>query len=248
MAAEKTDGLVIRVTDFSETSRVVTFFTRDFGKISALAKGGRRLKGPFESALDLLALCQIVFLRKSSSSLDQLTEARLVRPFRPVGRDVTSFYGGYYVAELLQGLTEDYDPHPRLYEAAEETLDRLCRQDEPRQAILRFELILLQELGLLPPLDSCIQCGAAVETKGNDVFWLASGGLLCKECHRKRPKGFRLSLGTLAVIRRLLDDQRRIRQRLRVTDPQMRQMQQALAPTLAHALGRRPRTLRYLEF
>ena len=83
MSAEKAEGLILRVTDFSETSRIVVLFTREFGKISALAKGGRRLKGPFESALDLLATCQIVFLRKNTSGLDLLTEAKLVTRFRP---------------------------------------------------------------------------------------------------------------------------------------------------------------------
>ena len=41
MSAEKAEGLILRVTDFSETSRIVVLFTREFGKISALAKGGR---------------------------------------------------------------------------------------------------------------------------------------------------------------------------------------------------------------
>ena len=54
MLPEKTEAVVIRHVDFSETSKVVTLFTRDFGKISALAQGARRLRGPFEAALDLL--------------------------------------------------------------------------------------------------------------------------------------------------------------------------------------------------
>jgi len=52
------------------TSRIATLWTREFGKVRALAKGGRRLKSSFESALDLLTVCSIVFLRKSSGSLD----------------------------------------------------------------------------------------------------------------------------------------------------------------------------------
>ena len=83
MPAEQATALVLRTVDFSESSLVVTLFTREFGKIGALAKGARRLKGPFESALDLLALCRIVFLRKSSDALDLLTEAKLERRFRP---------------------------------------------------------------------------------------------------------------------------------------------------------------------
>ena len=55
MSSEKASALVLKLVDFSETSLVVTLFTREFGKVQALAKGGRRPKGPFESALDLLA-------------------------------------------------------------------------------------------------------------------------------------------------------------------------------------------------
>ena len=96
MAAEKTDAIVLRVIDFSETSCVVTLMTRDFGKITALAKGARRRKSPFEAALDLLSVCRIVFLRKTSGAMDLLTEAKLQRRFRtcllytsPSPRDAT---------------------------------------------------------------------------------------------------------------------------------------------------------------
>src|SRR6266513_5517661 len=99
MSSEKATALVLRVVEFSETSSILTIFTREFGKVRGLAKGARRPKGPFESALDLLCLCRIVFLRKSSDALDLLTEAKLERRFRP--RDLSSLYAGYYVAELL---------------------------------------------------------------------------------------------------------------------------------------------------
>src|SRR5215212_4469720 len=62
VAAEKALGLVLRTTDWSETSRIATLWTREFGKVRVLAKGGRRLKYNFETALDLLTLCRIVFL------------------------------------------------------------------------------------------------------------------------------------------------------------------------------------------
>src|SRR6202158_5112977 len=128
MSSGKATALVLRVVEFSETSSIVTLFTREFGKIHGLAKGARRPKGLFESALDLLALCRIVFLRKSSGALDLLTEAKLQRRFRPRGRDLSSLYAGYYVAELLTELTDDYDPHPELFDAAAETLRALTSE------------------------------------------------------------------------------------------------------------------------
>src|SRR5262245_9287486 len=127
---EKASGLVIRFTDFSETSRIVTLWTREFGKVRALAKGGRRPKSNFESALDLLTVCSIVLLRKTSAgtgsgALDLLTEARVAERFGALRRDLQALYAGYYVAELLGEGTEDGDPHPALYDAAVETLRAL---------------------------------------------------------------------------------------------------------------------------
>ena len=92
---------------------------------AALAKGARRPKGPFESALDLLAICRVVFLHKSSDTLDLLTEAKLEKRFRASTRDLSRLYAGYYVAELLNELTDIADPHPELFEAAIFTLAEL---------------------------------------------------------------------------------------------------------------------------
>ena len=76
MAAEKTTAIVLRTVEFSETSLIVTLLTRDFGLVSALAKGARRPKGPFEGALDLLAVCRVVLIRKNTDALDLLTESQ----------------------------------------------------------------------------------------------------------------------------------------------------------------------------
>ena len=168
MNSEKATALVLRVVEFSETSSVVTLFTREFGKIHGLAKGARRPKGPFESALDLLGLCRIVFLRKSPGALDLLTEAKLLKRFRPCGRELSSLYAGYYVAELLNELTDDYDPHPELFDEAVAMLAGLAAGegaagDAVATLIARFELVTLNLLGHLPSLEQCVECGKPVE-------------------------------------------------------------------------------------
>src|SRR3954469_22621498 len=125
MAAEKALAVVLRTTDWSESSRIATLWTREFGKVRALAKGGRRLKSAFENALDLLTVCSIVFIRKSPGTLDLLTEAQVVRRFPRLRDDLDALYAAYYVAELLSDWMEDYDPHPLLFDEALETLHDL---------------------------------------------------------------------------------------------------------------------------
>ena len=174
MASEKTQAIVLRTVEFSETSYVVTLFTEDFGKIGALAKGARRPKGPFEGALDLLALVRIVFLRKSSGGLDLLTEAKLERCFRSARRDLTRLYAGYYVAELLTELTDEGDPHPELFAAASDTLQALDQGEPLVENILHFEVAALQHLGHFPLLTHCVGCGQTVPLAGRVRFGLVA--------------------------------------------------------------------------
>src|ERR1700737_3020437 len=189
MSAEKALALVLRTTDWSESSRIATLWTREFGKVRALAKGGRRLRSNFESALDLLTLCSIVFLRKSSGSLDLLTEAQVKERFPRLRTDLPALCAAYYVAELLSDWTEDYDPHPSLFDEALATLQSLGTPGiatGPRLA--RFELVLLRELGYSPVLESCAACGGPQDASGAPAglaFSPAAGGVVCRACQAR---------------------------------------------------------------
>jgi len=202
MSAEKAVAVVLRAVDFSESSSVVTLFTREFGKLSALAKGARRPKGPFESALDLLALCRVVFLRKSPGTLDLLTEAKLERRFRPAAGELPRLYAAYYIAELLTDLTDEHDPHPELFDLAEETLLTLARvqRGSPAAWILRFELGLLRVLGHLPSLGACAECGESPEPAARVTFSLAAGGVLCAKCRAGQRQLISVHVATPATL------------------------------------------------
>lgn len=246
MSNEKAEGLILRVTDFSETSRIVGIFTREFGKISALAKGGRRLKGPFESALDLLATCQIVFLRKSTSGLDLLTEAKLRHRFRPQERDLTCLYAGYYVAELLLALTEDYDPHPELYAAAQDALQSFANSPTMPIAVLRFELVLLREIGQLPDFENCAGCGAALTEGRTFGFWVTQGGLICPDCQHEEHTQIQIHAGSAAILRLLAGDSEQAWRRLTLSLQQIKEIRQIATAAISNVMGRRPKMLKYL--
>ncbi len=245
MPAEKALAIVLRTIDFSESSLVVTLFTREFGKIQGLAKGGRRLKGPFESALDLLALCRIVFLRKTSGALDLLTEAKLSRRFRPAGKSLASLYAGYYVAELLSELTDDHDPHPVLFDLADETLLGLASNEGVGRQVLRFELGALRELGHLPSLATCVHCGDSVNLTGRVAFGQLDGGVLCGKCRAGRRQVASVTAGLINTLAQFADpdsDWRRID-----IDPRSQgELRGLLNHYLCNLLGRKPRMHRYL--
>ncbi len=247
MSAEKTTALVLRTTDWSESSRIATLWTREFGKVRALAKGGRRLKSNFENALDLLTLCRIVFLRKSSGGLDLLTEAQVIQRFPRLRTDLAALYAAYYVAELLADWTQDYDAHPLLFDEALDALRTLGGTDAPPSAIgprvARFEMVLLRELGYSPVLDHCAGCGGSVGEM-DVAFSAAANGVLCRGCRGGQRDSRPLSPPTWRTLRDLAaagDDWRR------PWSAEVRaDVRQLLGQYVTYLLGRRPRLLSYL--
>ena len=245
MSSEKSLAIVLRLIDFSETSVVTTMFTEDFGKISALAKGARRPKGPFEAALDLLAVCRIVFIHKSSDALDLLTEAKLERRFRAATRDLSRLYAGYYVAELLQDLTDEGDPHPRLFHAANQTISRLDNSAEIVPTVLRFEMTALYELGHLPSFVQCVGCGEAVSNAARISFGLLAGGVLCGQCRTGHRQVVSVSAGVIKVLQ-VFSDLSDLWQRTEIDKGLRGELRGVLNRYLANLLGHQPRMHRYL--
>jgi DNA repair protein RecO (recombination protein O) len=243
LATEKALALVVRFTDWSETSRIVTLWTREFGKVRALAKGGRRLKSNFESALDLLTVCSIVLVRKSSGGLDLLTEARVAQRFGSLCRDLPALYAAYYVAELLADWTGEDDPHPALFDEARQALESFGTAGVatgPRLA--RFEWTMLGELGYRPALDACAGCGIPVQPPGLEFSSMA-GGIVCRGCQVKQRDRRAVTVETWHALH-ALDEPDGWR---RLEAPAVRTaVRQLLNGYITYLMGRRPRLLPYL--
>jgi DNA repair protein RecO (recombination protein O) len=250
MSTEKATGLVVRATDYSETSRIVTVWTREFGKVRALAKGGRRLRSNFESALDLLSVCSIVFVRKTSGALDLLTEARGVERFPRLRHDLPALYAAYYVAELLGDWTEDYDPHPGLYEEILATLRALGSPGVPTgPRLLRFEMVLLRELGYAPILEACAVCRRPVAAEADVpegrasrlTFDMNAGGIVCVDCATGRRGNVTISPMAWRLLTQLAGAGDSA-----ATPEIWSELRRLMNQYICHLLGRRPRTMVYL--
>jgi len=247
MSSEKASALVLRTVDFSETSLIVTLFTREFGKIGAMAKGARRLKNPFESALDVLTHCRIVFLHKSSEALDLVTEAKLVRRFRPNARNLAGLYAGYYVAELLGDLTDENDPHPELFDLADETLAALAAGEVVHRRLARFEFGALRFLGHSPALDQCAECGTKVDVAGRVAFGGIHGGVLCRDCRQGKNQVVLVSAGVLRSMAQLADLEAQAWRRMEIDARTLGELRGVLNHYIANLLGRKPKMFDYIR-
>ncbi len=186
MSSEQTKAIVLRTVEYSETSLIVTLLTHDLGRVSAIAKGARRPKGPFEGALDLLAVCRVVVIRKRAGTLDLLTEAKLLRRFRGAERSLERTYAGYYLAEMLRLVTEEHDPQADLYELTIRTLQEIDGSGDVATSLAYFDAQWLRLAGLHPRTDRCTSCGGDVPASPRLAFSHEQGGIICPECRPRQ--------------------------------------------------------------
>ena len=195
MPIENDRALVLRLTDYSETSQIATLLTRQFGQVRLIAKGARRsTKARAAVGLDLLELGEAAFVpAKPDAGLGTLTEWKQLEAWRGLRDSLATLCGGLYAAELAAALTLEHDPHPELFDALLRLLETLAGPpalvaDANRAvltAIVRFQADLLKSIGLAPNLRQCISCGKA-RRRGTPA-WFSShgGGLVCEKCQER---------------------------------------------------------------
>ena len=150
MDAERTEAIVLRHQSVTESSLIVTWFTREFGRVRTLAKGARRPKSPFRGKLDLFYHDEIVFLRSRRSDLHILHDCFLANPHAKFRDTVEALTAASYVGELVELVTAMEDPNPKMFDLLSAALDALETARGRASVLIWFELQLLTAAGWAP--------------------------------------------------------------------------------------------------
>jgi DNA repair protein RecO (recombination protein O) len=193
-------AIVLRLSDYSETSQIVSLFTAGGGLARLIAKGVRRgTRTRVAVGLDLLEYGEVSYAPpRGEAGLGTLTEWVQRDPFTNLRSSSLCLYGGLYAAELVSVLTEEYDPHPSLFRALLTTLRSLARAQDPVGTIVRFQLDLAAAIGYAPNLDGCVGCGRPRSRGGPIYFSSTAGGLLCRDCEMHHVEKRRVSAAIVA--------------------------------------------------
>ena len=141
-------AILLRRTRFSETSLIVTWLTRDHGKIKTMARGALRPKSAFAGVLDLFFETEMTFARSARSEIHTLREVVLVQPFEGLRKDYGRVELASYFVELLELACEPEFPVPELYDLLHRALTYLEKSTPNRKALLHFENELARLLGV----------------------------------------------------------------------------------------------------
>lgn len=212
----KSEAVVLRRFDYSDTSQIVWAYTRDFGKEKLIAKGAKRVGKNALGPLDPLTHIHLVFLDKQREGLRTLTEWELIDSFEGLRQDLDRLYLASYAVELVNELTEVGEPNSKVFGILTRILSRLCVDDDHHKLIFAFEFALLRALGYLPEVTRCAHCGGGLGEEETTYFSAVEGGALCGVCGQADERGVRASRGVLAAMAGLAHGDRGFLERLRL--------------------------------
>lgn len=197
--------LVLRTIDFSETSQVLRLYTARSGKIGAIARGSKRLKGSFQGAFDLFALYDGFWIEKGDGKLDVVASATLREDYSRLRSDLHALYAASYVAEFIDELTPYGQAQPELFVAVVEALRRLNGSMPVGHAVFLFEADALRMLGVFPRLLDCGLCRGKI-TQTEAYFSLRDGGAICVKCRPRDPGYFTIGSRVLYALSHLASE------------------------------------------
>ena len=194
----RVEGVILRHSDFGEADRILTIFTRETGKLRAVAKGVRKARSrkaghvePFTQASLQLARGRDLFILTQAEAKDVFTNLR---------EDLVLLGTASYVIELIDRATTDEEENRPLYNLLTRTLTRLDRGDDANLATRYFELRFLDYVGFRPQLLVCTQCEAEIQPE-DQYFSALQGGVICPKCGHRDPGARPISMQALKYLR-----------------------------------------------
>jgi len=195
MHSEKFQAFVLSTLDYGDSDRIVGLFTLEHGRIKAFARGARKSRKRFGPALEPFA--RIDVQARIKDGLSSLQQADIISIYPAIRADLERIAHALYACELVDVITPEGHPLPRLYRLLAAYLDRLETEPAVEGDRRFFEVNLLNILGYRPSLETCTRCDSPFEEAG---AWLQEGGeTVCRFCYAGGKPLSSAALQTLAA-------------------------------------------------
>jgi len=196
----KTETVVLHKIKYGDTSIIVTLFTKDYGKMTAIVKGGRNPKSRLGLIVDTFNHLQIVFYKKDSREIQLISSADIISHFPNIKKDLDSQRYAQAVLELVKNLTVEHEVNLKLFNGLVRILSLMDESNEPASVLFaRFFMFFLSELGYQLQLEECSRCGKK-ELLNSELSYNYGLGIFCSECKVNALESFSINAELFATL------------------------------------------------
>jgi len=199
MNTHQTEALILRTRDYGESDRLITFYAKEGGRLTGIAKGARRSRKRFVHTFELCSLVDLTY--RERKSLVWIEACKLAEPYLALRIDVERWGYAALIAEIVLEMVPEGDRQEELFLLLHETLQRLSEANkDPLNVVLLFMLRFLDAAGYLPNLESCSVCRRPLKEATRWWWRMSRGVLVCPEHRPLDGDNVALDLGTLTLI------------------------------------------------
>ncbi len=243
----KATAIVLRSRKWGDADRIVTFYSKEKGKIGGVARGARRPKSRFGAALEPFSLCRLNLFEKAGDSLLRVSQVDLVRSSQKLRESLSLIDSAARMVNVVAAITPDGDPDRLLFDTLEQGLASLHESEDPAFTALLFQIRLLGVTGFRPQTDHCAACGKA-HFVGEPQFSPLAGGLVCLSCAaHQRVRCIALSRGSLSFLQQAIRLDPAIVTRLRASGQVRGEVEAAIEGYVTVVAGKRLPSANFLS-
>jgi DNA repair protein RecO (recombination protein O) len=198
MPLRETEAIVLRTYRLGEAEKIASLFTRQLGRLRAVARGAQRTKSRYGGSLEPLSYVRIEIFERENRDLLRLNSVELIESFFSMQADYRVQLAAQFLAEVSERLLPEREVSERVFRLLLAVLRALKASGEVTRPLLYFDYWMVRLGGFLPDLQSCSACGRGFGEE-DSYYWRGSEGVFCREC--KPSSSQRIAAATLAMVR-----------------------------------------------
>ena len=245
--SHKTTGFVLKSLSYGESDLIVTFYSREFGKISGIAKGAKRSKKRFANVFEPFSLTRIIFSRKNRDALAFIESCDVLDHYPVIRQDLEKTLTASYFIDLTDHFSMEGKFNENLFSLLADFLALLTKENVSDTAVRFFEMRLLKITGFEPALAACVRCKSPVTNGGTYYFYPKEGGIFCTACARPQRYDQHVSSGTVRTL--LLGKDMEMEKMKMVSMPERlaSESRSILCGFISYVLGKEVKSLKVME-
>lgn len=206
MFLQKSEGFIIKSRLLRDADKMITLYTKQYGKMNALAKGVRKITSKFASNLEIFNYNELVMYKKEDSDIATITGCNSRKSFHKIRNDFFKMMKGAYMVELVDKFTCHYNQNSAIFYLINDAFllmdDIEYTNKDVLQLVEAFIMRLLSYSGYKLHLDKCVVCGSSI-IDVSCKFSSQEGGVVCSECRVKDNYALDVSALMLGYLRKL---------------------------------------------
>lgn len=202
-----TKAIILRKIAYGESDLIVTFFGRNDGRMSGIAKSARVSQRRFGGSLELGSLVDLRYVMRRGADLVRIEDAQVNAPTTGIMLSLERLGALSRALELALAFLPEHQAAPEKFDLLADYIFNLSREDPGPASVITFEIKWLSLVGYAPALENCMKCGGEAQTGETWSFSLDSGGIFCPRCVRHNSRRVEINEGAVRNLRNLAMDE-----------------------------------------